>query len=202
LEYEVLPALPSLKIKVDAHLETSPKRDQKLGAPLSVPTLTPDDDLEFLVAPPGDICTNITKFDTRINYERPASARGFTMSTQQQKALIETIVKPPEPLDATKIIPVPGIVRELAPVTKPTEEEAFLAHEAIVFEQSWFVEADCSASFDQLGFVVRPHQIVQVSHAGEALSGPYQVLKATHVINAAQMLTDCTLRGNGLGGRS
>jgi hypothetical protein len=202
LEYKVVPKLPALDVEITGCLKTSPERKQSLGAPVPVPTLTPDDALELRVAPPGDICANITKFDTRINYERPASARGFTMSADQQKKVVEQLVEPPAPLDADKIIPVEGIKRELAPVTKPTPEEAFLAQEAIVFEQSWFVEADCSASFEQLGFVVRPHQIVKVSHAGEALSGAYQVMKATHVINAADYLVDFLVRASGLGGRS
>ena len=86
--------------------------------------------------------------------------------------------------------------------TGAAEEEAFLAQEAVAFEQSWFVEADCSGSLEQLGFVVRPHQVVKVSHAGEALSGAYQVMKATHVITSTDHVVDFTGRGNGLGGRT
>ena len=123
------------------------------------------------------------------------------MSGDQQKKVVELLVEPPEPMDASKIRPVPGIKRELAPITMPSPQEAYLAQEAVVFEQSWFVEADCSASLAQLGFVVRPHQIVQVAHAGEALSGPYQVMKATHVITSTDHLVDFTIRANGLGGR-
>ena len=202
LDYKVAAQSPSIDLKVTANLKTSPERKQSVGAPLSIPTLTPTDNMELRVAPPGDICANIHKFDTRINYERPASVRGFTMSDDQQKKLVSVLVEPPKPMDADKIIPVPGIKRELTPITKPLAEEAFLAQEAVVFEQSWFVEADCSASLEQLSFVVRPHQVVKVSHAGDALSGAYQVMKATHVITSTDHLMDFTVRANGLGGRN
>ena len=202
LEYAVTPRIPTLSLDVTANLKTSPERKQSLGAPLSIPTLSPSADRELRVAPPGDLCANVNKFDTRINYERPASARGFTMSQDEQKKLVSVLVEPPAPLDGSKIIPVPRIKRELAPITKVTSEEAFLAQEAVVFEQSWFVEADCSASLEQLGFVVRPHQVVKISHAGEALSGAYQVMKATHVITSTDHLVDFTGRANGVGGRA
>lgn len=201
LEYEVLAQLPATSIAVTARLGTSPERKQSFAAPPAPVKLTPDKDLELRVAPPDGACANLNRFDTRINYERPASVRGFAMSGEQQKKIVEQLVSPPEPLDSTKVIPVKEITRQLAPVTKPSPEEAYFMHEAIVFEQSWFVEADCSASYDQLGFVVRPHQVLRVSHAGDSLSGPYQVLKVTHVVTATNHLMDFTIRANGLGGR-
>jgi hypothetical protein len=199
LEYDVVPAPPSLDVTVRGLLKTSPYREQSLGAPLSVPELTPDDDSVLRVAPPGDLCTNINKFDTRIDYERRASARGFMMSGTQQKKVVEVLVAPPEPMDTSKL--GLGANRVLVPAPETSPQEAFLAWEAVVFEQSWFVEADCSASLAQLGFVVRPHQILRVAHAGEALSGPYQVMKATHVVTSTDHLVDFAIRANGLGRR-
>ena len=65
-------------------------------------------------------------------------------------------------------------------------------------EAAWFVTVDCSATLAQLGFAAAPHQVVDVRNAGERLSGPYQVMKAVHVINAADHFIDFKIRANGL----
>jgi hypothetical protein len=122
------------------------------------------------------------------------------MSGDKDKQIVAQIVKDAAPVDPGKVVPVDGVKRELIAPPEVTKEEAFLAQDAIVFEQSWFVEVDCSATFEQLDFVVRPHQIVQVAHAGDALSGGYQVMKATHVITSTDHFIDFTIRANGLGG--
>jgi hypothetical protein len=41
---------------------------------------------------------------------------------------------------------------------------------------------------------------VQVANAGDPLSGGYQVMKATHVVNPTDHFMDFTIRANGLGG--
>ena len=195
LEYELKG--PSKLIET-ANLRTSPERSQASKS-LSVPKLVPEAGKVLRVNPPPGECANITRFDTRINFEKPASAQGFLMSDKDEKAVVAQLAPVPPPNDPEKIQPVPGIVRKLVE-TKVNHEETFLANEALVFEQSWFVEVDCSATLEQLDFVVRPHQIVEVANAGDALSGGYQVMKATHVVTSTDHLMDFTIRANGLGG--
>ena len=94
-----------------------------------------------------------------------------------------------------------GTRKAVAPA-QATEIETKLAVDRIVNEQSWFVEADCSASTTVLGFVVRPHMVVPVEGVGDALSGSYQVMTATHVFTTTDQLVDFTLRANGFQGGS
>ena len=81
------------------------------------------------------------------------------------------------------------------PVTDP--DEHYLAQEALLTEAAWFVQVDCSATLELLGFPPQPHQVVDVQYAGDRLSGPYQVMKATHIVNAADTYVDFKIRANG-----
>jgi len=200
IEYEVTAAGAVTKLTEKARLRTSPDRSQTTGLP-QLPTLKPGGSHAIRVNPPAGICPNITKFDARIDFEKPTSVEGFMLSDKGDKKVVEDIVKDATPLDPAKPVAIKDVKRELA---EPTvlAEEAFLAKEATVFERSWFVEIDCSATVEQLGFLVRPHQILEVANAGSALSGGYQVMKAVHVMTATDHFMDFTLRANGLGGVS
>ena len=76
--------------------------------------------------------------------------------------------------------------------------DQYLAQQAELTEAAWFVQVDASAALEQLGFVVEPHQIVEVQNASSQLNGPYQVTETVHVINPATHLVDFKLRANGL----
>ena len=82
------------------------------------------------------------------------------MSDSDDKAIVKNMVDETAapPVDTEKPAKVSTGKRETIAPPKTTPQESFLAQEALVFEQSWFVEADCSATRDQLGFIVRPHQ--------------------------------------------
>jgi len=201
IEYKVTNEAP-IALTETAKLRTSPERTQQAGAAPQVPTLAPDTGKVLRVNPPADKCPNINTFDTRINFEKPTSASGFAMSADDDKAIVKNMVDETAapPVDTEKPAKVSTGKRETIATPKTTPQESFLAQEALVFEQSWFVEADCSATRDQLGFIVRPHQIVKVANAGDPLSGGYQVMKATHVVNPTDHFIDFTIRANGLGG--
>jgi hypothetical protein len=185
-----------------AKLRTSPPRSQSGDKP-QLPTLIPGEPKLVLRVspPPGEKCANINKFETRIDFEKPASAKGFAMTDDEDKKLVADSVAKVEPVDPTKKpLQIEGMVRDL-PKPEPLTEERRLAMEGLVLESSWFVEVDCSATLEQLGFLVRPHQIVQVANAGDELSGGYQVMKAVHVVTAADHYIDFTMRANGLGAK-
>ncbi len=186
------------KVTETALFRTSPPRSQAGDAP-QVAVLVPNAPKVLRVNPPTDACPNVTKFDARINFERPTAATGFVTSGTQENTVVAQIVADATPVDPGKPVPAGDLDRKAIIPPQVGKEEAFLALDAIVTEQSWFVEVDCSATLDQLEFLVRPHQIVQVESAGPGLSGAYQVMKATHVVTSTDHFMDFTLRANGLG---
>lgn len=203
LSYGVAGPPDSFSVSPTVNLKSSPPRNAPSSgmAPLpSPPILKPSGDLLIRVQPPGGQCPTVTRFETHIDYERPNAAQGFAQdvsdgTTQKQDS---------SPADATlgngrdDIVAIDGVKRTALapPVTDPDEQ--FLAQEALLTENAWFVEVDCSSTLDLLGFAVEPHQIIDVQNAGPRLSGPYQANKVTHVINAADHFIDFKIRANGL----
>jgi hypothetical protein len=188
---------------ITAHLQASPSRPA--AGPPRPPVLTADEGLVIDVMPPPGSCVSVTRFDVRIDTERPSAARGFARAMDSGEATTTESTAPDAPLspDAATIELLPRPSRrslassELAPtVTDPVEQA--LAAEAQLTEAAWFVEVDCSTTMRSIGSLVLPHRIVDVRHAGPRLSGPYQVKSATHVINATDHLIDFKLRANGL----
>jgi len=192
------PLSPSIDLTETANFRTSPRRPQPGDVP-QVPSLTAPPDRVLKVNPPRGDCPTVNRFEAKVNHEKPAAARGFAMTSSEDQAVVEQIVKSTEPVDPGKVLPIAGVKREVIPPPTANEQESFLSKEAIVNEQSWFVEVDCSTTLEQAGFLVRPHQIVQVAHAGDRLSGAYQVMKALHVITSSDHFIDPVLRANGLG---
>jgi hypothetical protein len=204
LSYDVTDAGSGFLVASKVNLRSSPPRPASGGAgppPLPTPpVLAPTGDLLIKVHPPGEECATVTKFETHIDFERPGAARGFsqdvangTPTTQDASATDPMIGE-----ERDDIVAVGGVTRTALapPVTDPDEQ--FLAQQALLTEAAWFVTVDCSATLAQLGFAAQPHQVVEVKNAGERLSGAYQVMKAVHVINAADHYIDFTIRANGL----
>lgn len=194
------PADDAITLIQTANLRTSPPRAQSGDTP-QVPALVPDAPRVLRVNPPPRDCPSVNKFEARIDYEKPTAAHGFAMTEDEEKKAVDQIVPDPAPVDPEKPVPVStGVERKAITPPSVTPEEAFLASDAITFEQSWFVEVDCSTTLEQADFVILPHMVVQVAQAGDRLSGAYQVMKATHVVTATDHFMDFTLRANGLGG--
>jgi hypothetical protein len=164
--------------------------------------LIADDGLVIDIQPPPDRCVTVTRFDARIDFERPNAARGFAQAIDSGDASTSDSTPPDtavNPQADTLARIQRGTRQVLAPtVTDPVEQA--LAAEAQLTEAAWFVEVDCSSTLELMGFPVLPHQIIEARHAGTGLSGPYQVKTATHVINAADHFMDFKLRANGLTG--
>ncbi len=202
LDYAVTPpaGAGSITLGETAKLRTSPPRSQTIGAP-APPVLQAPADRVLRVNPPRGQCPSVTKFEVDIDYEKPTAAQGFTIGEGGSQAVVQHVLEAAEPLDPDRLPRVEGVEREVITPPEVSDEEQALAQDALVTEQSWFVEVEASASLEQAGFVILPHQIVQVSHAGPRLSGAYQVTKATYVVTATDCLVDFTLRANGLGGR-
>lgn len=192
----------AVELTETANFRTSPPREQpgpKAGIPPHPPKLSAPNEHLLKVNPPGDECPTVNRFQAKINYERPTAARGFAMTDKDDQAVVEQIVESAGPPLERTAVPITGVERTAISAPKATDEEAFLAKEALVNERSWFVEVECSSTLEQLDFLVRPHQIVQVANAGPRLSGAYQVMKALHVVTASDHFMDFTLRANGLG---
>jgi hypothetical protein len=181
-------------------LRTSPTRAQPGDVP-QVPVLVAPASLQIKVNPPPDQCPTVNKFEAKIDYEKPTAATGFALSTEGDKEIVKQLVDKSTPQPVGNPLQIKnGPKRVTIAPSKPIPEEAFLAQDAIVFEQSWFVEVECSTTLEQLDFLIFPHLIVNVVNAGDRLSGAYQVMKATHVVTATDHFMDFTLRANGLGG--
>jgi hypothetical protein len=170
------------------------------GAVGKPPTLVPDKDRAINVQPPPDECVKVTRFDVKIDYERPNSASGFAQPIDEKKPVENQGKATQDPIDPDAIAAatLDGVKRKPIEEPKTDDQEQLLAQQAMLTEAAWFVEVDCSTSLDMMHFLVEPHMIVDVQKATPGLSGAYQVKSAIHVINAADHLIDFKLRANGL----
>lgn len=209
-EYKVSTA-PSLlggveikNVNETLRLETSPLRNQKSAPGLapSFPALFPEPEKVFRVNPSRGQCATVNQFRTEIDFEKPTAARGFDNSRAESERLVEQIALPQDPLgERTAPDKIAGaITRELKAPEAPTPERAQLLRDALVYEESWFVMAQGSTTIRLAEFVPLPHQSVDVTNNGTALSGAYQIATATHVITANEHYVDFTARANGLVG--
>ena len=185
---------------IKANLKASPPR--AAAGPPAPPVLVADEGHTIDIQPPPDKCVTVTRFDARIDFERPNAARGFAQAIDSGEGSTNDSTPPDAPVNpqADTIERIQRDTRQvLAPtITDPVEQA--LAAEAQLTEAAWFVEVDCSTTLDLMKFPIFPHQIIEARHAGARLSGPYQVKTATHVINAADHFIDFKLRANGLAG--
>ena len=201
LSYRASAAGNSVRLdEIRANLKASPPR--AAAGPPAPPVLMADAGRSIDIQPPPGKCVTVTRFDARIDFERPNAAKGFAQDIANTDAVTTEAASPDAPVnpEAATI----GLIQRdtrtvLAPtVTDPVEQD--LAAQAQLTEAAWFVEVDCSSTLELLAFPVLPHQIIDERHAGARLSGPYQVKTATHVINAADHFMDFKLRANGLAG--
>lgn len=199
LEYEPseVPGTGGISCTYTANLKSSPPQPAVPGPPI----LTAADGYVIDVHPPSNECVKVTKFEVRIDFERPNAARGFGQEAESGDEVEtpgEEAIDPVTP-DWTTLRQIDGVNRQaLTPATQTDPADQQLAERAMLTEAAWFVEVDCSTTLEMIHFCVKPHMIVDVRHAGERLSGAYQVKTATHVINAADHFIDFKLRANGL----
>lgn len=202
LSYQTVGRPDSFSVSTTVNVRSSPTRTSApdMSIPPAPPVLRAPGGTVLRVQPPPDDCTSVTRFDTHIDFERPGAARGFAQTVGDGQTLEQTTAPTDPPLgeERADVVAVDGIERTTLapPVTDP--DELYLAQEALLTEAAWFVQIDCSATLELLGFPPQPHQILDVQQAGERLSGPYQVMKATHIINAADSYVDFKIRANGL----
>jgi hypothetical protein len=201
LDYEPseVPGTGGISCTYTARIKSSPPKGGEFLVP-GPPVLTADAGFVIDVQPPPDHCAKVTKFEAKVDYERPNAALGFGQAPGTGESVQtpgEDTIEPVTP-DWTTLRQIDGVERTaLAPaVTDPDEQQ--LAERAMLNEAAWFVEVDCSTTLALIDFCVKPHMIVDVQHAGDRLSGAYQVKTATHVINATDHFIDFKLRANGL----
>ncbi len=202
IEYAVGAADPitgRLTLEETAKLQPSPPRGSPSPVPLP-PVLVPTVERQIRVSPPPTDCPNVTRFEVTVDYERPHAAKGFAMDLTAGDLTATDSEPAADPLDPQRndLASVSAIERSVLASTSGDPIEQRLAQEAAVTEAAWFVEVNCTATLDQFGAILLPHEIVGVANAGPQLEGPYQVTKALHVINAIEHLMDFTIRANGL----
>lgn len=204
LSYTVTGPADALAVTTTVNVRSSPPRSAAPAAPgsslLTPPILQPTVDQALRVQPPPSECASVTRFDTHVDFERPNSAYGFAQELESGRTAKQQANPTEEPLgeDRQSIVQVAGVRREALVEPVSDQQEHYLAQEALLTEASWFVTVDCSSTLELLGFPPEPHQIVDVKYAGKQLSGPYQVMKSTHIINAADHFVDFKIRANGL----
>lgn len=202
LSYETSGSPDSLRVSTTVNLKSSPTRSAGTGPSLPPlpPVLQAPGGTVLKVQPPPEECASVTRFDAQVDFERPGAARGFAQAVDNGETAEQTTNPADPPLDGDRsdIVAIDGVQRTALapPVTDP--DEHYLAQEALLTEAAWFVSVDCSTTLEMLGFPPQPHQIVEVKYAGDRLSGPYQVMKATHVVNATDTFVDFKIRANGL----
>lgn len=205
LTYDVVGAVPPFAVTTNAKIRSSPPRSDTSATAISLPplppVLAPDPGRVIRINPlPADV-VSVYRFEVRVDSERPNAARGFASDARSGTQSKQSATPADPPLDqrATTIVDLGVGDRTLltsAAATDPLDQ--YLAQQAELTEAAWFVQVDASATLAQLGFVVEPHQVVDVQYAGDQLSGPYQVTETIHVINPANHLVDFKLRANGL----
>jgi hypothetical protein len=196
----------SFEVTTTANVKSSPERPDRSAVPLGnllpiPPILSPDAGRVIRINPPPDQCVSVGRFEAKINFDRPNAARGFAQAAGNGDSSEQSSGAPEPALDsdAAPIANWTDSTRTiLAPAATTEPLDQFLAQEAELSEASWFVEVDGSGTLEQLGFIVEPHQVVDVEYAGPRLSGPYQVMSTLHVINAVDHYIDFKLRANGL----
>lgn len=201
LDYEPseVPGTGGISCTYTARMKSSPPKGGEFLVP-GPPVLIADAGYFIDVQPPPDQCVKVTKFDVKIDFERPGAALGFSQAAATGESVPtpgEETLEPVTP-DWTTLRQIGGVDRQaLAPaITDPDEQQ--LAERALLNEAAWFVEVECSTTLEMIDFCVKPHMIVDVRSAGPRLSGAYQVKTATHVINAADHFIDFKLRANGV----
>lgn len=202
IDYHIAPQPPGAS-NIDCGpmfmLKTSPHVDNGAGAVPGPPILTASGDYPINVNPPPDQCPKVTKFEVRIDFERPNSVQGFAHSRSGERIDNQgRSEQAPTTAGAQPLPEISGVTRRTLVDPTPDPIEQYLTQQATLTEAAWFVEVDCSTTLEMLDFVVKPHMIVAVQYADSRLSGNYQVKSATHVINAAEHFMDFKLRANGL----
>lgn len=204
LSYDVSGAAPRFTVTTTAKIRSSPPRPDTVAsalAPAVPPVLAADPARVIRINPPADQVVSVYRFEVRVDSERPNAARGFAQDAQSGSQSQQSATPPDPPLDtrATTIVDM-GVGERtlLASASAADPLDQYLAQQAELTEAAWFVQVDASAALAQLGFVVEPHQIVEVQNASSQLNGPYQVTETIHVINPATHLVDFKLRANGL----
>jgi hypothetical protein len=198
LSYKVTPTPANFTVITTANLKKSPPQSAAALVP-KPPVLSAAAGTTINVQPPAGKPVHVSRFEAEVDYERPNAAYGFAQP-ESGSATKQTAPDPDPPMGSGRkgIKTVDNVARDAVgpPVNDPDEQAAAL--EAEITEAAWFVEASCTATLAQLGFAAVPHMIVDVAYAGARLSGPYQVVKALHVITATDHLIDFSIRANGL----
>ena len=198
LEYDVTPPAPTpgaaIAIVETAKLQASPPRNAGpappvLLAPLNAPTLR--------VNVPPDQCPNVTDFQVATDTERANAASGTAVNARTGKAEHSEATNPQPGLgDGPTLVQIDGVKRTLCVTTAGGADELKEKQEAALVEAGWFVEASASTTAHMLGGVLTPHDVVPIEGISSELSGPYQIMAVTHVVNAADHFMDVKLRSN------
>jgi hypothetical protein len=173
------------------HFRASPRREHKeatLAQARSENTL--------VVQNKDDRCVNVSQWKVERDSKRAAKVSGAALEDKSGK--IERIEahgdRPAMERNGRVLARIGSAVREIDVVTPGGPDEKNTRAKAALDEERFFVKATFSTTAHMLGYVLAPHDLVEVIHTSEEHCGPYQVKAVTHVINAADHFMDVELR--------
>jgi phage protein D len=144
---------------------------------------------------------NITELRISWDAHLPSSAQGLQLDLANLENMTGTVATSPEtPLGSTTLeaFAADAVSMDLS---APLDDTGALTArlEGAIIEASYFVQASCQTSLQQLGKVVRAASIVEIVGAGSQHSGKYLVAAVTHRIDESSHTMQLELMRNAIG---
>lgn len=142
---------------------------------------------------------NLRAFEISWDVERPTSVIAAAYDGAAKTTIDGSGVAPPSTFPGD--LPLSAIVGE----TRSTSVIAAVADAGdltgraagVLNDSSWFVQATCTVSAEEVGAVIHAHSLVNVDGVGTRFSGSYFVAAVRHVMNNDAHLMTLTLVRNG-----
>jgi hypothetical protein len=142
---------------------------------------------------------NMRAFDITWDVEGPTSVIATAYDGAAKTTIDGSGVPPPTTFPGD--VPLSTIVSEVrsTSVIAAVADVGDLTGRAagVLDDSSWFVQATCTVSAQEVGAVIHAHTLVNVDGAGTRFSGSYFVAAARHVMNNDDHLMTLTLVRNG-----
>ncbi|HEY5958838.1 MAG TPA: hypothetical protein VIV60_19890 [Polyangiaceae bacterium] len=191
--------LGRVEIKENAHFAASPPRPKDAGPFGALVSLLAPSSPPKLTINTNDGCSSMALFEHKERFEainRTPTLRRINIDDAQVE---DTDIGAPtdDPLGGP---PRPAQARTCRVVTAGGIEEAHLRNQNALNDAAWTVDAQAKTTVFALGDIVTPHQLIEVSGAGEDMDGQYLISSVTHHINAADHKMEINLQRNPGGG--
>lgn len=131
--------------------------------------------------------------------EQPTSIAGRQLDLNGKTNLDVTVAQTPQPILGDQgLQAITGDTRSVH-LSAPADDAGDLQArgEAALIEADWFIRANCQTTLEELGVLVRPHNVVEIKGAGSRHSGKYYVTAVHHVITSVAHRMEMELIRNG-----